>query len=252
MRAPSLPLVFAGWLGRVPALCAVCRSWPARPVCDACVARFAPPVARCRCCAIPVGAGVARCGQCLLSPPPLDACVAACSYDWPWAEQIGRFKFQGEAGWAGTFATLMRSAPWAEPLLDQAALVLPVPLARGRLRERGFNQSLELARRLAPAKCDATLLLRIRETQAQSGLPRAARLRNLHGAFALAPQRTDAVRGRQVVLVDDVMTSGASLYACARTLRAHGAAGVSALVLARTDHPGTVERTDRPDLATEA
>ena len=109
----------------------------------------------------------------------------------------------------------MRSAPWVEPALEQCDLVLPMPLAPARLRERGFNQALELARRLAPGKTDATLLLRTRDTPPQSGLARAERLRNLRGAFALEPLRADAVRGRRIVLVDDVMTSGASLFAAA-------------------------------------
>jgi predicted amidophosphoribosyltransferase len=138
--------------------------------------------------------GVARCGDCVLHPPPLDACLAACTYAWPWPDAIARFKFRGDAGWAGPFATLLRSAPWVEPALEQCDIVLPMPLAPGRLRERGFNQSLELARRMAPAKTDATLLLRTRETPAQSGLARAERLRNLRGAFAVEPLRADKVR----------------------------------------------------------
>jgi len=228
-------------LAHLPSVCPVCRGWPAQAVCADCVARFAAPVARCCRCAIPVGAGTAQCGQCLRTPPPLDACVAACSYGWPWTSQIGLFKFQGEAGRARPFAALMGNAPGAQALLDGADLVLPVPLAPGRLRERGFNQSLELARRLAPQRCDATLLQRTRETRAQSGLGRAERLRNLHGAFALAPHAPDAVRGLRLLLVDDVMTSGASLHECARTLKAQGAAEVSAIVLARTDQPAQAE-----------
>jgi ComF family protein len=112
-----------------------------------------------------------------------------------------------------------------------------MPLSPARLRERGFNQAHELARRLSPAKTDATLLLRTRDTPAQSGLPRSDRLRNLRGAFALEPLRADAVRGRRVVLVDDVMTSGASLFAAAGVLRLAGAAHLTAVVLARTDPP---------------
>jgi predicted amidophosphoribosyltransferase len=119
-------------------------------------------------------AGVAQCGDCILRPPPLDACLAACAYVWPWPECIAQFKFRGDAGWAAPFSTLLRSAPWVEPALEQADLVLPIPLAPARLRERGFNQAHELARRLAPRKVDATLLLRTRETTAQSGLTRGS------------------------------------------------------------------------------
>ena len=228
---------FSSLLERVPSQCAVCRAWPARAVCDACVARFAPPAPRCRSCALPVPAGVSQCGECVAHPPPLDACLAACTYAWPWPDCIAEFKFQGRAGWAAPLATLLRSAPWVEPALEQAALVLPMPLAPGRLRERGFNQAHELARRLAPRKTDPRLLLRIRETPAQSGLSRVERLRNLQGAFALEPLRAEAVRGRRVVLVDDVMTSGASLFAAAQVLRAGGAAHITAVVLARTEAP---------------
>ena len=229
--------LFSFLLERVPSQCAVCRAWPSRPVCDACVTRFAPPAARCLGCALPVPHEVARCGECLAHPPPLDACLAACAYVWPWPDCIAQFKFQGRAGWAGPLATLLRSVPWVEPALEQADLVLPMPLAAGRLRERGFNQAHELARRLAPQKTDARLLLRTRETPAQSGLARAERLRNLQGAFALEPLRAQAVRGRRIVLVDDVMTSGASLFSAAQVLRTGGAAHITALVLARTDPP---------------
>ena len=128
----------------------------------------------------------------------------------------------------------MRSTPWVEPAIEQCDLVLPMPLSTQRLRQRGFNQAHELARRLSPDKTDATLLLRTRDTLAQSTLPRADRLRNLIGAFALEPLRPDAVRGRRLVLIDDVMTSGASLFAAATVLRTAGASHVTAVVLART------------------
>lgn len=234
----SRPLgAFTALFARLPSQCTVCRAWPSRPVCDACVARFAPPTARCGGCALPVPEGVSRCGECVKHPPPLDTCLAACTYAWPWPDAIAAFKFRGEAGRAGPFATLLRSAPWVEPALEACDIVLPMPLAPGRLRERGFNQAHELARRLAPAKTDATLLLRTRETPAQSGLSRADRLRNLRGAFAVEPLRADRLRGRRLVLVDDVMTSGASLLAAAEALRQAGAAHITGIVLARTDPP---------------
>ncbi|WP_162594043.1 ComF family protein [Variovorax sp. PBL-E5] len=228
---------FSSLLERLPSQCAVCRAWPSQPVCDACVARFAPPTPRCATCALPVPAGVAQCGDCVLHPPPLDACLAACAYVWPWPGCLAQFKFRGDAGQAAPLATLLRSAPWVEPALEQADLVLPMPLAPARLRQRGFNQAHELARRLAPRKADARLLLRIRETTAQSGLTRAERLRNLSGAFALEPLRAQAVQGRRIVLVDDVMTSGASLFAAAQVLRTGGAQNITAVVLARTELP---------------
>ncbi|AMM25345.1 ComF family protein [Variovorax sp. PAMC 28711] len=229
---------FAAWLAHLPSQCVVCRAWPSRPVCDACVSRFAPPTDRCGTCALPVPPGVLCCGECVRQAPPLDACLAACAYAWPWPDCIAQFKFRAEPGWAGPLATLMRSAPWVEPALERCDLVLPMPLSRERLRERGFNQALELARRLSPGKTDARLLLRTRETPAQSDLTRAERLRNLRGAFALEPLRAEAVRDRRIVLVDDVMTSGASLFSAAQVLRAAGATHITAVVLARTPLPG--------------
>lgn len=219
---------------RVPSQCAVCHCWPSQRMCNACVARFAQPRARCQRCALQVPPEVAVCGACLRAPPLFDACIAAVDYAYPWASVIAQFKFQDDPGWAPVLAMLMRSAPWAEPALDAADCVVPVPLSTERLRERGFNQSAQLARLLAPGKADSSTLLRVHATEAQSALGRAERLRNLPHAFALEPTRASAVRGRRVVLVDDVMTTGATLHAATQALREGGAAHVTALVLART------------------
>jgi len=219
----------------LPSQCAVCHAWPAQPVCEACVARFAQPKPRCQTCAQAVPAGVSHCGACLKSPPPLDACLTAVPYAFPWADLITRYKFGDTPGWSAAFALLLRSTPWVEPALEQAELLLPMPLSRQRLQERGFNQALELARHLAPAKTIPDLLLRIRHTAAQSSLKRSERLRNVRAAFAVDPLRHDELRGKRVVLVDDVMTSGASLFAAAQALREAGAAHITGLVLARTE-----------------
>lgn len=225
--------------------CAVCRAWPAQPLCNGCVTRFAQPVPRCRTCAIALPfsgqPGTAddapRCGRCLSDPTPLDACLAAVSYGYPWAGVLTQFKFQGQPGWAGSLATLLRSTPWVEPALDHADVVVALPLSPRRLRERGFNQSLLLARALAPGKTKAHLLLRLTDTPPQHALPRSDRLRNLRGAFAVDPLRTGEVAGKRLVLVDDVMTTGASLFTAALALKAAGAAHVTGLVLARTEAP---------------
>ncbi|MBP6357533.1 MAG: ComF family protein [Burkholderiaceae bacterium] len=157
------------------------------------------------------------------------------AYRWPWADCVTQFKFAGQPGWAGALATVMRSTPWVEPALEQADRVLPMPLARERLAERGFNQALLLAQHLAPRRTDARLLLRTRHTPAQSELKRAERLRNVQGVFAVEPLRAHELRDRRVVLVDDVMTSGASLHAASLALRQAGAAHITALVFARTE-----------------
>jgi len=177
--------------------------------------------------------------RCMRAWPPLDLCLAATTYAWPWVDVIARYKFQEQAGWDRPLASLMRTAPGAQDSLDAADWVLPIPLSAQRLSERGFNQSWLLARQLSPRKADAHLLLRTRDTPSQRTLPRAQRLANLAGAFALAPLRAAQLRGKRVVVVDDVMTSGASLHAAAHVLRQAGATHISALVLARTDLGGS-------------
>jgi len=185
-----------------------------------------------------------RCGLCLKHPPPLDLCLSATAYDWPWSGLVGRFKFQNQPGWCGPLATLMRSSEGVEDTLDAADLVLPIPLSRERLAQRGYNQSWLLAQRLCSHKAQAQWLLKTRDTPSQRTLPRHERLANLEGAFALDPWQAPAVRGQRVVLVDDVMTSGASLHSAARLLREAGASHIAAVVLARTET--AVEVDDRP------
>ena len=181
---------------QVPARCAICHAWPSRVVCNACVTRFAQPVPRCTTCALPVPEGVTRCGACLREPPPLDACLAAVNYAWPWSDCVTRFKFGNQPGWAAELATVMRSAPWVEPALEQSDRVLPMPLARERLAERGYNQALLLARHFAPRKTDATLLLRTRHTPAQSELTRAERLRTICDAVLAQWRGSDPQTGQ--------------------------------------------------------
>lgn len=227
----------------LPSRCAVCRQWPTAPVCEACIARFAQPRPRCLACALPVPAGVPRCGACLQNPPPWVNCLCAVDYAWPWRGLVTRFKFREQPGWDQQLAWLMRSAAWVEDTLHEADRVLPIPLSQERLAERGYNQSWLLARRLAPEKAEASLLLRIRHTPPQRTLPRSERLTNLQGAFAVDPLRVREVRDRKLLLVDDVMTSGASLRAATQALLQAGAAQVSTLVLARTG----LEESDADD-----
>lgn len=233
-RLPHPWLPRLNWHLQLPSRCAVCRQWANAPLCDTCITQFAQPHTRCLCCALPVPTGVAQCGTCLKSPPPLHRCLSAVDYAWPWNTLLARFKFREQTGWDRQLAWLMRSATGAEDLLHEADVVLPIALSPQRLAERGYNQSWLLARCLSPDKAKSDVLLRIRHTPSQRSLPRSGRWANLHGAFALEPLRVDAVRGKHVVLVDDVMTSGASLHCAAQVLLQAGAARVSALVLART------------------
>ena len=213
----------------------VCHAWPAQPICGHCVDRFAQPQPRCTTCALPVPLGVLRCGSCIKVVPPADACLAAVPYAFPWSDLIVGYKFHNHTGRAGPFALLLRSTPWVEPALDDATLVIPMPLSPERLRTRGYNQALLLARQLSPEKTDERLLLRIKDTPAQSTLNREERLSSVRDAFAVDPLLSSKIKSARLVLVDDVMTSGASLFAATRVLRAAGAAHITAIVLARTE-----------------
>jgi len=195
---------------------------------------FGQPRHRCPTCALPLPATLASCRACKQHPPVWDRALAAVDYAYPWDRLIVDFKFRENSGWARHFAELMRATPWIEPALEQADWVIPMPLSRARLKSRGFNQSQLLARRLSADKTRTDLLLRIHDTPAQSSLPQHERLRNVAHAFAVEPLHHHALVGKRLVIVDDVMTSGASMAATARTLRAAGAAHITAMVLART------------------
>lgn len=248
-RLPGSPPPTPRWWSGLVSQCALCRSWPAEPVCQLCLARFNPEQRRCRHCALILPADLSGgsralptlCLPCQRHPPPLTQTLAAVSYAFPWSGLIGQYKFANHPGWAPFLARLMlQNSAVTRCLadLEPEDWVLPLPLSAQRLQTRGFNQSWLLARNLAHhtvARPDAQLLLRIRDTRPQSQLLREERLTNVKGAFMVDPLRANQIVGRHVVLVDDVMTSGASLYAAARALNNAGAAQVSALVLARTE-----------------
>ncbi len=182
---------------------------------------------------------------CLKDPPPLDGALAAVSYAYPWSTLVARYKFGGHPGWAATFARLLLKSPGVHQALgalEAGDWIVPLPLSPRRLQDRGFNQAWQLATALAAssgclARTDANLLLRTRDTAPQSRLKRSDRLRNVEGAFAVDPLRAGVLEGRRVVLVDDVMTSGASVFAAAAALRLAGARHTTAIVFARTENP---------------
>ena len=223
-------------LRRLPTQCALCRNWAQERLCEPCIARFVTSVPRCGRCAIGVPGGVALCGECLRHAPPFEHAVAAVDYEAPWDDLVRQFKFDAALDLTGALAQRLLDAI-GRSAAERPDLVLPVPLADERLRERGYNQAWELARRVAPAlgcESDPRLLLRTKHTAHQLSLPPAERAANVRGAFAIEPRRRHALRDRRIAVVDDVMTTGATLAEVARTLLQAGAASVQVWVLART------------------
>lgn len=232
----------------LPSSCALCGANGRHAICAGChAAYFGMTQARCRQCAAVLRAlpptEDERCGDCLALPPAFDATIAVVDYRPPTDQLALALKFGGRLALAPVFAQLQRDAL----LRNQAATALPewltaVPLGPRRLRERGFNQALEVAKplaRLLGLPLYPQLLQRLRDTQAQSSLQRDERQGNLREAFTVSPAFLDTVRGRHVGVVDDVLTTGATLNEVAATLKRHGAARVTNLVFARTPHGHT-------------
>lgn len=165
--------------------------------------------------------------------------MAAIDYAWPWDGLVGHFKFHAALDLAPALADRIADA-WHARQLAPPHWLLPVPLARERLRERGYNQAWELARRLAPrigGQANARLLVRQRDTAHQLALPPDRRAANVRGAFAATAEGRALLRDARVVLVDDVMTTGATAAELAAVLKHCGAREVTVAVLARTPRP---------------
>jgi ComF family protein len=208
-----------------PGYCADC--WSQLPVIEG---------ARCVQCSIPLPvewAAETHCLGCLKDPPRFDRAAAPFRYEGPARETVLAFKNGREAYADPMAADMLRAAPgWLTP----ETLVCAVPLHRWRLASRGYNQAVLLARALATrasAPLDPDLLLRVKDTPRTRGLSRTARKRNAEGAFRLAPDGKQRLAGRDVILVDDVMTSGATASSAAGVLKRGGAGRVSVLVYAR-------------------
>ena len=237
-----------GFLGVVWAPpCAACDALLEQPtrgaVCPGCwqrVERVTPPL--CAACGLPLPASLHNahasggCATCSIGPPGGGAVArqrAAGWYRGALRSIIHAFKYQGRRSLAEPLAALMRDA--GGPLLGAADLVVPVPLHPRRRWARGFNQARDLALHLGPPVGD--VLRRTRYTRPQTALAAGRRRANVAGAFELSRGgrcgRRHAVAGRIVVVADDVLTTGATLDACARALRAAGARAVFGLTAAR-------------------
>ncbi len=230
-----------------PSVCAVCNRWPSRRVCEPCMERLGRAQPRCPGCALPLAPGLRQCVRCHEAPlTPLKQCFARVTYAYPWMDLVAQFKFQGQPAWARELARWVLDTPEARALLDEADVLVPVPLTPARLRERGYNQAWELTKQLrkesrTQAQAWPDLLERSDEAQLQHTLPRDQRLDNARQSLKCATERHYALAGKRVLLVDDVMTTGATLQAAAQVLRQAGAASVCGVVFARTPAPGSME-----------
>jgi ComF family protein len=209
--------------------CYLCRGGAPSTLCAACDAdlpRLAPP--RCPRCALESPRGEV-CGRCLSEAPRYDATFAALAYEFPADALVHALKFRGELALACVLGELLLQSISSLEI----DCVIPVPLSAARLRERGYNHAAEIARHVAPAKLDLALCVRSRDTPAQMDLPFAERRRNVRGAFRC----TRRLAGQSVAVVDDVMTTGATLDEIASVLKAAGATRVVNWVAARTFPP---------------
>ncbi len=211
----------------LPQDCLLCgaRSGDA-PLCAPCLGELPSLPPGCPVCAMPSPRG-AVCGACMSDPPRFDATIAAWRYAYPVDRLVHALKFHGRLALAALFAEALAAR------VARADVVVAMPLHPARLAERGFNQAAEIARRLARLK-RSTLLCggarRIRHTLPQAGLALPARQRNVRGAFAC----DRSLAGARVAVVDDVMTTGATLDELAKVLKGAGAARVENWVVART------------------
>lgn len=221
---PFCPL--CGGAGGPGGFCDACRSFlekaSLQPFCPVCGRFFAAEKS---------GFSGGPCRDCRLGARSFGAVRAAGPYEGALKEAVLKFKYGGERHLAAGLAGLMARAARGLPL-ENIDRVVPVPMAAGRLRQRGYNQAELLAREVAGLlglAVDGRALVKVRETPAQAGLNREERLANLAGAFWA---REGRVRGRGILLVDDVVTTGSTMTAAAGALAGAGAAGVWGLAAA--------------------
>ncbi len=232
-RGPLQSSIFSLLDLLLPRRCAACdvavRSRTA--LCAPCSASLEPVACPCPVCGLPAAGAI--CLSCQTDRPPFARAAAPLVFGGALSEAISRLKYGGKTHLAPALASLLVPALREDPMTAAAEVVLPVPLHPRRLRRRGFNQAALLLaplRRHLGGRCCWGALHRIRPGPPQAALGRRQRLENLRGAFRASPA---AVAGRTVLLVDDVMTTGATARACADALCGAGAAEVRVLTLAR-------------------
>ena len=225
MMLSTLSRNFLAWTGGDCLLCGE-ESGP-ELLCAACAAELPALAEHCPQCALPSRAG-AVCGSCLDRPPHYDRTLALWRYEFPCDRLVQALKYRARLALSGFFARSLASRP-----LPEVDLIVPMPLHPKRLAERGFNQALEIARGLARRlgrPIEPRGALRVKDTPPQTRLPYEERAKNVRGAFLC---KLD-LSGASVAVVDDVMTTGATLNELARALKRAGATRVENFVIART------------------
>lgn len=243
---PHLCLGCGTVVGSAAGLCGACWeriTFIAPPLCVRCGAPFEIAALEAR--GFAAGDGTAQaidggpvCGACRRDPPPWARARAAFAYDEASRSLVLAFKHADRTDAAPALARLMARA--AGPLVGEAEIVVPVPLHRWRLVARRYNQAALLAGYVGRGTCAPCLadgLIRTRATPSQGRLSRRQRRLNVRGAFAVNPRHAGRLEGRRVMLVDDVLTTGATVAAAARCLLGAGAASVDVLTLARVVRP---------------
>lgn len=220
------------WRELYPPQCALCGApdTTGLGLCSPCQADLPPLGTACWRCARPLSS-TGICGACQQQAPPQDRTLSAFRYAPPLDHMILQLKFHGKLHLARLLGQLTAEylAPWVHPLPE---CIIPVPLHPARLRERGFNQALELAQPIAAQlkiPVNYQVVYRKRNTPSQSGLPRQERKRNMRGAFALR----GPLAARHVAIMDDVLTTGHTVGELARTLRRNGAHFIEVWTCAR-------------------
>jgi ComF family protein len=177
------------------------------------------------------------CGSCLNSPPDFDATKAVFLYAYPVDAMMLRYKYGNSLNLGDTFAEFLAEKMNVEDCLKNIDLIIPMPMHPQRLKERGFNQAIEIAKVLTKnckEKLDYKSTIRQTLTPPQASLPLKERVKNIKGAFKVNADKLDKIQGKHIAIIDDVMTTGASLNELAKTLKKAGASHVECWVIART------------------
>ena len=177
------------------------------------------------------------CGRCLNSPPDFDATKAIFLYAYPVDVMMQSYKYGNMLNLGNTFGDFLTEKLNVEDCLKNIDLIIPMPMHPQRLKERGFNQALEIAKVLTKdckEKLDYNSVERQTLTPPQASLPLKERIKNIKGAFKVKADKLDKLQGKRIAIIDDVMTTGASLNELAKTLKKAGASHVECWVVART------------------